>query len=434
MIYKPTYPLGIFLHNYNSETKSYGIIDFHRINCIFSEILFSENLKERALTMTIYSYLPRLDANFDITGCYDPQTLIGPDALILKAIAKKCNFTWQILAVKRPSVPNPFQKPFTKVNEKCQSDASLWPLLNSKADVIGNFNPIPNVAEGEISLKIENLKNAHIRLADPLVAVVPILHKSTDPTRDFLILLSATITITIFRIAVKLIRFNNKEFRRNARPKKEKIRERIVLGCLLMVSVIYSADIIDALFNSIMLHENQIITLDWEKLSEFQITVMSYVDYITVLRSSENPLIKNLARKSISSTCLMPQSQAENIVRLSSRIHGKPNICKDYVIMQWLMITLRPIVAAVYAEKFEEVAQKLTEAGLIEKWYKTEYINIPYVPVLNNKSNSCFIGEARKYTSLPLFTITCAGYILSILVFIGEILVHRAHDIRSPNY
>ena len=69
-------------------------------------------------------------------------------------------------------------------------------------------------------------------------------------------------------------------------------------------------------------------------------------------------------------SCLLSLSDAQHIVRKSAKYYGKENVAilKEPTLDMWLGISLQ----LTYIKRFEQVIQYITEAGLVEKWFKTD--------------------------------------------------------------
>ncbi|XP_032454063.1 uncharacterized protein LOC116416938 [Nasonia vitripennis] len=413
--------------------------------------------------MTLHPNPPSVDADFEVSGCYDPKTLIGPQGLILRAIAKSYKFTWRILASEYVSVnPSDNLARALVVNRNCKVFSNFMTLKLAIADIIGNFGHMPYLSGGAQDSILKLLKVAHTRLIDPLVVVVPIIPGNPmNISEDFLVLLGfAIVIIVILRITVRVIKLNNKFwttenifraiFGIDVTDNTIKISERILLGCLFIISFFYSADIIDAIFDAIEINSNRKSVNNLEQLDEAGITLMINKHYAQLLRLSEDPLVKRLAENAKSSSftknyecvnelvlkhrknvsCIMSLSTAKNGVRFSTRIHGEPNIfiLKDYVLMQWLMIYMSPL--AVYDKAFQKMVQNLDEGGLIEQWYRTELMKTSDESM--TKSLSSMGRNRHDETILSILIKLGIGYILSIFLLLGEIIVHRyAHVFRG---
>ncbi|OXU17374.1 hypothetical protein TSAR_002638 [Trichomalopsis sarcophagae] len=314
VFYEEQKPSGIFVHSYNFFAKSYSIIELSNIDCVFSKNLEFTNLNGRVLTMTLHPNPPSVDADFEVNGCYDPKTLIGPQGLILRAIAKSYNFTWRILASESVSVnPSDNLARALVVNRNCKVSSNFMTLKLAIADIIGNFGHMPYLSGGAQDSILKLLKVAHTRLIDPLVVVVPIIPGNPmNISEDFLVLLGfAIVIIVILRITTRVVKLNNKFwttenifraiFGIDVADNTIKISERILLGCLFIISIFYSADIIDAIFDAIEINSNRKSVNNLEQLDEAGITLMINKHYAQLLRLSEDPLVKKLAENAKSS-------------------------------------------------------------------------------------------------------------------------------------
>ncbi|XP_016841548.2 uncharacterized protein LOC107981142 [Nasonia vitripennis] len=446
------------MHSYDYYTKLYSITAFSKIHSIFD--LSQVNLQNKVLTMVLKPNPPNLDAQLNSDGCYDSQTLVGPQGLILKQIAESSNFQWKILKESYQFI----RQARKTSNQSCIVYDSFSNLVGNKIDVMGNFEYMPYLLNFEkmnssiTAVQLKYLGKSYMRRSEPLVVIVPILYRNgIQLSENFLTLFISTLVIVIIiRITVKLMKFNDEVwniknilyaiFGMDIAISNANITESIILTCILFLSVIYSVGIIDELVD-IQLELNQLLEMNTlVKLQEYNLSLMTdnYNKYL--LLESHNPAVISLAENAITTfdykiredcinnlllksyknlTCMQYQSKAESVVRNSILIHGEANvkILKEYLVMHWATIFTRP--KFLYVKRFEQVVQYLTEAGLVDKWYKTEMIRSKEEKKTIVESNDLENNPNTSQGFRQLLTVAIFGYILAFIILIGEIIASR---------
>ncbi|OXU29099.1 hypothetical protein TSAR_004266 [Trichomalopsis sarcophagae] len=446
----------VLMHSYDYSTKSYSVTDIFEIQSIFDTKTY---LRNQTLTMTL-GPSPNINAQLNSDGCYDPETLAGPHGLILKHIAKANNFRWRILRLSKTVEKN------EKINNACSVYESLKPLIKQKADIMGNFAHIPYWARIPY---YEHLGKIYIRRTEPQMAVIPIFYKNQMYlSSNFLSLFLATIIVVIIlKITIRSMKFDSRFWNIETMlyaivgmgievGKAITTSEKMILTCVLLLSVIYSVGIVDQLLD-IKMELNQPLQINTlEELEKYKLTLMTLDLNRNFLLNSEDPDVVSFAKNAITTssyksdrvcienlvlksyknlTCIQYQSDAEATVKMSILKHGKANvqILKEHVSIQWLIINTRPLFK--HTDRFEKVVLYLTEAGLIDRWYKTELIPEPDSHNLYYFSFESKVNVVREvnYTQelKQILAIAIVGYILSCVILLGEIINSRIEPKRK---
>ena len=465
-------------HEYNAYVGLYTIKNISSVNEIFPIIL--KNLNGRKLRLSLAPYFPFIDVQTNDKGCAIPETLAGPQGLILKTIAESSNFTWQIIFIGN-GTENALYK-----DKRCVIDFfSYSRMRQNRLDVNANFRQLPFISDPSTAYakyvlkELQLIRAAHVRRQEPLVILVPILHTNNIVlSKNFVALFITTVVmIFVLKFAVRLMKFNYRFwsigniwfaiFGMGIKDRTKFTDERLVLCGILIVSVIYSIAIIDQLLDVQMDFNREFILTTLDEFVNENLTLMLTEFFHDMLKHSGVPLLQNLANKSIlpkqrnstisyekrvgnktyikkvkiiksekidqicienlmvksykNISCVMYLYNAENQVRLSALKHGKPNIAvlKESAFNAWLVIFVSPAFTCI--RRFEQVMQYLIEAGLIDRWYQTELIikkdeNGTLKRLIINKDNN------RTNIINQLLIIAIIGYIASFFIFLGEII------------
>ena len=454
---------------YNPYTRLWTISNLSSVKEVFPVAI--KNLHGRQLKLLLWSSIPILDVKLNSEGCADPNTLAGPQGLILKSLAQSSNFTWKIFFTQQKRIGKII------INKKCVIDRNTLRILRlRKADVSANFIWVPFGLETNLNY-MQNMAQdfnmvhmVHMRRQEPIVCLAPILRTSDVrlPEEFAGLVIITLIVIGIVKVAIHLLKIDSQLWSAGnifsailgiEIMKVQSIAERILLTGMIIVSVVHSATIMDLLIN-IQLNINSEIRLTaWNQLDETKLTFMISDVFQEFLMFTGIPLLQELAKKAITSqirntttnkgtpmlvhdnvdttclenlvmksykniSCLARLTNAEHQVRLSALKYGSAEITilKEKLINLWLVIPVNPFLP--YVKRFEQVIQYLTETGLIEKWYQTELILKEEERNILRKSIADENIESPINMIIKLLMVSTIGYILSFSVFLLEIMVN----------
>ena len=425
-----------------------------------------KNLNRRRIDLAVQPKLPVLNVTIDRKGCVVPNSMTGPQGLILNAIAEASNFTWQYYFGYQG-----FR--IKKYNESCLINFSFNSLSNGAFDVMANFAWLPFVRtwtpiDKYLDDQFKSIRYAHIRHQQPLVALVPILHtQNVKLSKNFVALFIATVVMGIVvKIFVLLMKFESRTwgsekiwyiiFGMSVDSHPKSTSERFVMSSLLIISVVYSMTIMDQLLDIQMDLNSEIRLRSWEELASAKLTLMMSMYDHQLFNDTNNSLFQNLAKKAIlpkyiplttykqthklsseediqkicidnivykshkNVSCIMDSAKAKKWIELSKLPTGEEKVIvlKEVAVDLWSAILLNYKIK--YVARFEQVVQYLTEAGLIERWYNTELVYTREEISIIKK-----VGKDKKENTasiiMQLLTIACIGYALSFLVLIGEL-------------
>ena len=479
------------------QTRSKGIARLHshdglkhtmeyipEITEIFPKMV--KNLNGRRIRLAVQPKLPVLNATANRKGCIVPSSMTGPQSLILHAIAKSSNFTWHYFM-------DSGGKPRSKYNTSCVIPFSFAVLANGMIDVMANFFTLPFVRNwSPIDANFEGyfklIQFAYMRHQEPLVGVVPILHaQDVKLSNNFVMLFITTVVMGfVIKIFVRLMKFESRFwgaeniwyviFGMNVNSHPKSTTERLILSSILIISIVYSMTIMDQLLDIQMNFYSEVRLGSWKELASVKLTLMMTEYDRQLLNETENSLLQSLAEKALlpkkvrktyilwrnktynytvnmyfteyidkicvdnlvlnfhkNVSCIMNSASAERYIQLSRLTSEEETmiVMKEVAAELWLTILLNHEIK--YAARFEQVAQYLTEAGLIEKWYKTELVySREEINALKKISKQKEKNKAN--IMMQLLFIAFIGYILSFLVFVGELtMLWLRKKVKLPN-
>ncbi|KAK5641039.1 hypothetical protein RI129_009586 [Pyrocoelia pectoralis] len=220
------------------------------------------------------------------------------------------------------------------------------------------------------------------------------------------------------------------------------------LACIILVTV-YKSKIVSMLVETYYIEYNSledlsrngytflVSNLDWSVLKEnWEAAMEADGQYQDIIRKTRNNL----------GTCEAVEEVTNNkvayIEEISTLLYQVINDCKLNITPQEfseLCLTKNKVfpsdhvwalqLGAPYGQKFSEVIDRLHSAGILTFWYNS---------VLNDLlSRTKLQPSVPELNGLNLTTMTCpitilvSGWILSILVFFGEIVIHKLFKLRE---
>ena len=455
--------LSTRVHIFNRYQKRTVTRQLTSIMKVFPIVI--RNYYNHTLTMTLVPAAPHINVTLDPkTGCAIPKTLKGPHGIIYKVLAESSNFTWKIFMSGRSWEEQ-------ERNSKCYKTTFVPDILTGKIDVLGNFMelPLPSNASqiSEIVSQLNRLTFVYVRRQESIFAVVPILHRNLliELSNNFLSLFFATVVIVIFlKIITCLMRFSSDFwsvtniwcaiFGIGLDNMPERTAERFVLTGMFIISTVYSVSVIDQLVDVQVNLNSEVELSTWDEFKKANLTFMASTYDYELLMDTGVPMIQNLAKTAVrmspinetyvhkyNSTysgnvtkfsemgvkeiCLenLVQKSFKNISCLTNAymqgfIKTKVTVLKEPLVNVWYVIGVNPQMNI--AKRFEQVIQYLTEAGLVDKWYKTEAIlSQDEILVLKKMTKE---DDTEDSSVIEKFlTVTLAGYIMSLILFSCEI-------------
>ena len=350
------------------------------------------------------------------------------------------------------------------------NEFSLDDMILGRIHVYGNFFRLPILqvftSFQPIIDQVNRLQFVHVRRKDPLIFLVPILYANeVSISQNFLSLFVATIAIVVVvKVTARLMKFDSNIWSVKNIWKGilglninhstiNTTSEKFVCESILITSLMYSLNNNNELLDLHMDFSRELILETHDQLIAAGLTLMLGKYHKETIMETNIPALQNLVGKAILAkrfkykrysteekiekiclgnlilksykniSCIEYMKNAKKHIYLSILKHGHTNIAilKEHITDFWQVIVLSSHINEMHVKRFEQVIQYLTEAGVIDKWYKT-------VLIWNTDEKNVFkklhIKKSDNYKNIipQLFLIATAGYSLSLLILIGEIL------------
>ena len=394
-----------------------------------------QDLDGKLMKLGVITLLPYSNVTRDKSG---NPTQTGTDFRIIKMLSSAMNFT----------IAMPPQQTEDIGNFNCDINKTtglIWNLTHNQIRMIGVRLPVLTPCNGTFT-NIMNMNEMR-----RFCAVVPILFSDS---KSFLIrweffyyVVLIILLLTFIVGAIHFFRFRKSYWNVTqilsivlgvSVPREPtRVKERIVFGCLIIASAVYSSNIFAAFAHKILQTktEREFATLDDLYVSELKPIISPNLAY-AVSRGNDG-IVKKLVEKATKSnmsteecvelmvryrniSCIMGDAVANLMIEATKDKCGKPKI-KTVDQRLWTFPTtffLEP--RSVYVDRFDRLMLMMTDTGLVDGWNKETSKSF-----LRNTDNAEYCDIQMDDSSdvhQAIFLVLCSGYLISIAAFVAEIV------------
>ena len=362
-----------------------------------------------------------------------PVQISGPNANTLKALSEKLNFTFVLVESNVEQIGS------TGCN-KANFTGLLRQLLYHDVQFIANYQFYFHDCSKKWESKSRFLGEEVFVAVVPKFNEISLAHLSI---KTLYTVLGASMGIFLLWALVLLMKFDQDIWNPlyifqsalgfTVSKEPQNLAERVIFCCIVITNVVYLGYLYTIFTDLILVTKSKFGINNVEDLQKLGLPPMIYhilhkgIENFTVgyLGSTRNISLSYPGNGFVSDcfhyldkyqnvTCIVRGSEASWLVENFTKLQVNPRmkILNEPVWYTWRYFTFERGLP--YIKRFNKVFLELAENGLLKKW---ENNRIPQKKKLSNKEN---IVSTRLTTKV--FFIPAAGYLISLVVFIGEVV------------
>lgn len=429
----------VVIHEFNPFTDEYKRRIFIGTTHLFSDKL--EDMNGFKLKAGVYHRLPYSRLTFNSTGHLIDHS--GADVITLNVIAGALNFSTAII---------------TSINttngvicEKNNSGTGLYGnLTRNEIDMISTSILFSRHAKGAVSEFTDMINWEYVYA---LVPILPGRKKTIEQTALYQTAFIFILVMIFIHLISRIFYFDSKQWEiiniaaillgTSTPEQPRKIGERVLYALAIITGFCYASSFFAGITSLNLEATTEMEFNTFEDLDNSGLTLMVNANMLNATFGEADGALLNLKKKSIINvdcpnllaidkfknvSCVLGGSSAAAVIQMSRDNFGR----YDLKVMKEPFWSSRSVInlarGSPYVDRFNEVIIRLRESGLREKW------SVPY-----SRAATSLGGERMKPTDIDdfgfvknlqqrLIFVFIHGYLISIVVFVVELLFYRCRN------